>query len=66
MKISLAEYRRHCADYDGYCTHCKEINPGGHEPDAMGYLCDECNMPESMGVETAMIMEYITIIEEDT
>ncbi len=61
-QISEEQYLLSCANYDGFCTSCKDIeNFGGVEPDAEGYKCESCGKMTVMGIENALMVGAIEI-----
>ena len=46
-------------EYMGYCTACDDITTDSVEPDAEGYICDECGKHTVMGIENAVLMGFI-------
>jgi len=52
-------------DYNGICLACGEIQYGGVEPDARRYPCETCGQESVYGLEEALIMDRITIADED-
>lgn len=59
--LSEEEYEQHTRDYDGLCLACTEIQDGGVEPDAEGYLCEACGEEQIMGLELALISGLVEI-----
>jgi hypothetical protein len=67
MKLTESEYRRHCNDYDGYCTECDAVTQWGDtEPDTRFRACPECEAPALFGVEEAAMRELIEIMEDES
>lgn len=67
MKLTEAEYREHCRDYDGYCTQCDDVTSfSGVEPDAENYPCELCETDSVCGVEQALLLGKIEIVEGKT
>lgn len=63
-KLSQADYHEACNEYAGYCTTCKAVtNESGVEPDAEEYMCDECGEFTVMGIEQALILDYLEITD---
>jgi hypothetical protein len=62
IKISEAEYRQHCEDYDGYCFKCADWTDGGVEPDARRYTCLECGMKTMYGAEELVLMDAVEFV----
>ena len=61
----LEKLEAHIEDNDGYCTYCKEwTTEGGVEPDARGYLCDECGNETVVGAEEVLFMGLDDAIED--
>ena len=66
MKMPWSLFKKHCDEYDGYCTDCDEVTVYGDvEPDAEGRFCDECEQNTVMGVEQAMLKGLIDVQEDD-
>lgn len=66
MKMTEQQFHSHRNYYDGYCTVCDEITrDGSTEPDAENYECFECNSMTCIGMDYALIGEWIEIIEEN-
>jgi hypothetical protein len=52
----------HSENYDGYCTHCREVTrEGGTEPDATGYPCPDCGQNACVGMEFALISGLLDV-----
>lgn len=66
MKIKIGEYefQDHREEYNGLCLACGEIKYGDCEPDAEYYECDECGKASVCGMETALVMGHIEIVNE--
>ncbi len=69
MKISVEDYYSFRSSYDGYCEDCDDITRwGSTEPDVVpeydGYTCPDCGGGNIWGVEMAMCVEKLEIIEE--
>jgi hypothetical protein len=62
MHMSETDFRDYDHDHAGYCIACNDITQFSCEPDAMGYNCPECNQPKVMGVEMALVMDFIVVI----
>jgi hypothetical protein len=67
MKIqSISSEELQEAMYDGgngICLECGETTTGV-EPDARGYRCSSCNNYSVYGIEEAMLMGMLDIIED--
>lgn len=50
---------------EGYCTQCREFTTDSCEPDARGYVCDECGEKSVFGAEEALMMGLIEFTEEE-
>lgn len=65
MKLRVSDYESHRDDYDGYCEGCDAVtNYGGVEPDARNYECEECGKKAVMGMDIALIMDLLEIVED--
>ena len=63
MKLSEERYVEACNENAGYCVACDDITEdGGVEPDAEGYTCPACDMPELMGIEQALLLGWLHIV----
>ena len=47
----------------GLCLACGEIEDGGVEPDASGYICTLCGEPAVEGIENALVLGFIDMGE---
>lgn len=68
MKMPWGVFKKHCDEYDGYCSECDEVTVfGGVEPDADGRKCenDRCEQNTVMGVEQAMLKGLIDVQEDE-
>ncbi len=65
FSISESEFSEHADSYDGVCIDCHEWTCGGVEPDARGYDCENCGKPKVYGAEEALMMDYLSLTEED-
>jgi len=63
MEMTEAEYREADSDYQGYCSHCKELTHDSCEPDAHKYECPVCERKTVYGIQEALLMGLITIGE---
>lgn len=61
--ITEAEYWEHRNNYDGVCLACGEWTDGDVEPDARRYRCEFCEAHEVYGVEEAILMERLEVVE---
>ena len=61
VELSEAEYREHCASYDGVCPDCGEIQSGDFEPDARKRTCRDCGGQRAMGVEWALVAGIVRL-----
>jgi len=65
MKMNEQQFREHSSCYDGYCKHCDCITREGNtEPDAANYECPECGKMSCLGMDFAVVMGHLTIIED--
>lgn len=64
--ITESELQEHVDNYDGICMSCGAWTDGGVEPDASGYVCEECGKRRVVGAEFAMIAGGLTFVAEDT
>lgn len=51
-------------DHAGICLSCGEI-ASGCEPDARNYVCESCGAHEVFGMEEALLMGRINLIDPD-
>lgn len=65
MIMTVDEYLENVENNNGICLACGNIQEGGVEPDAENYVCEECGEHRVYGIENAMLMNYITIEEEE-
>jgi len=66
MKLNSDQFNSHSNDYDGYCYKCDDITSfGGVEPDAQGYECPECDKKTLMGMDIALVLDYLDISEDE-
>ncbi len=56
-------YRRLYDDMTGVCTVCHQL-ADDVEPDAMNYKCQSCGMPAVMGLEQALLLDDLEIVDE--
>lgn len=64
MNMTTFQFKVHSAGYDGYCKRCDAVTrEGGTEPDAEDYTCDECGHESCVGMDFALLREYIQIVE---
>ena len=63
LQMTTEEYLQGCYENAGYCEDCDEITTWGVEPDADGYVCDECGEKHVMGLELALLRWLIDIGE---
>jgi len=59
------EYRELDADCGGVCTACGEL-VYGVDPDACDYTCDSCGARKVYGVETALLVGAVNILDAET
>lgn len=64
-KMTEAEYHQHVGQYNGLCLCCGEIRGGDTEPDAEKYPCRYCKRNCVMGMENAMMNEYLDIVDSE-
>lgn len=63
-ELTEAEYREHADQMDGFCTECNEVTRyGDTEPDAREYKCPDCHQFTCVGMEEAVLEEYIILTE---
>lgn len=65
MRMTQEEYENYSEEYAGYCTKCKDITVYEVEPDAEGYECEQCGNHSVIGMENALILDKITITDDD-
>jgi hypothetical protein len=49
----------HIKNNDGVCIACGAMKYGCVEPDAINYTCEECGEGKVVGMETALMYEWI-------
>ena len=49
---------------NGICLACGEITYGGVEPDAREYPCESCGRDSVCGLEEALLLGLLRIVEE--
>ncbi len=65
MHLSEIEIRDLQEHYAGYCTSCDEVTcDGGVEPDAENYRCPDCGKNSVMGIDNALIIGAISVVQE--
>lgn len=64
IKMTKEEYLKANSDYQGICLACGKLRDET-EPDAEGYECDHCGQPKVLGIETALILGELDIVEEE-
>jgi hypothetical protein len=65
MDMTEREYQSYCNDFAGYCTGCDDITEfSGVEPDAREYECPKCEKKTLYGIEEALMMLQLDIVEE--
>jgi hypothetical protein len=57
------EYNDYRENYIGFCTTCSAFDRESTEPDAEGYDCDECENQTVIGVELALVLGLIEVVE---
>ena len=65
LEMSEEQYHQLQNSNSGVCSKCNHVRFGDTEPDAEGYPCDECGEDAVFGIETALVMELVTITDED-
>lgn len=66
MEVSAEDFREHCDNNDGYCTVCKDFTRDGlTEPDAENLHCQECDGMTCVGAEQALLMDLVSISEDE-
>lgn len=63
VQMTEEEYLAACDNMDGVCLACGEMQDGGCEPDARNYPCYACEATEVYGVEWALVMGNVEIID---
>jgi hypothetical protein len=64
-KLTTKTYEQHVKDNDGYCVKCKKVTTFGDvEPDAEEYTCEVCGEETVLGMEGALLLDYIEIDED--
>ena len=65
MKMTEAQFHKHCDEMNGYCETCDDVTKyGGTEPDAEGYECPDCDQDSVCGVEQANIAGLLELVKE--
>jgi hypothetical protein len=63
VAMTEVEYRMYRDEYAGICTTCMDVTAdSGVEPDACGYECPACECPTLYGVEEALMMGLVEIV----
>lgn len=65
FKITEEDYEECVADLSGYCYECEAIVGEDIKPDEYGHECPECGSGSLVGMEHALVYEYLEISEED-
>jgi len=65
FKMTETEFLDHVEENDGICVACGEIQTGGVEPDASGYICEACGRHRVRGFELALMAGDIEFIDEE-
>jgi Zn finger protein HypA/HybF involved in hydrogenase expression len=65
MKLTTAQFESYQNENSGYCKDCDEITTDGVEPDAEEYECPECRKETVMGLDNALVLEHIEIMDDD-
>lgn len=65
LEMSEEQYHQLQASYSGVCSKCNAVRLGDTEPDAENYSCTECGEDAVFGIEMALLMELVTISEDD-
>jgi hypothetical protein len=64
VTLSMSDYQAASANYEGFCTNCKEITNSNVEPDARRYECECCGERTVYGIEEALLMQFIDVDAE--
>ncbi len=66
LDLTPSEYQDHDDSNDGYCVQCNAITRSGDtEPDAREYPCPDCNGTNCYGIQEALLMGKLNIIDGD-
>lgn len=63
VTLHACEYIEGCENYDGVCTRCGNIQ-SGVEPDAEGYICEDCGACAVCGLEQGLLLGVVQIVED--
>ena len=61
FNVPASEYHTGTA---GICLACGEVQSSGVEPDAEGYVCESYKEPRVCGLEQAMLMGEINVVDD--
>lgn len=61
IHMSEATYRDLRDSYSGICRACWSVAHGSTEPDARGYLCEECGRERVFGIDEFLISGALNI-----
>lgn len=64
-KMTADDYSYYSSKYYGHCSECDSIQEGGCEPDATEVKCDYCGADKVSGLETAMLIGQVEIVETE-
>jgi len=64
FKMTEEDYYAARSDYEGICKECGELR-SQTEPDAEGYECYACGAMAVQGIENALMMGTIELVDED-
>ena len=64
IKMTEEQYEEYRDDSCGICLECGDVTYGGVEPDAECYECEDCGEEKVYGIEEALLMGEIEIVDE--
>lgn len=62
LKLGSKEFFRYTSGNMGYCQTCKTFTTEFVEHDAEYYQCDTCDETTVFGINSAIMMKFITVI----
>jgi hypothetical protein len=66
FKLTIAQFHELRDEYGGICLNCGARKYGGIEPDARGYVCDDCGKKAVVGIEEALLRDRIEVVSPKT
>lgn len=64
MKMTSEQFEEHKENGAGYCLRCDAITSLDVEPEDEGCECQDCKNLSVMGVEAALTLEKVEIVDE--